>query len=166
MTISKHRDERKNGRKQEKRIKSKRFFAITKEMRYSEAYKCLSSNAVNILIEMHLKSDEPWDWASYEIITITHKEVKDKIKGRNQFYAARQELVEYGFFEEVNDGIPKDPKKKGLGHQKTKFRKDIKWQSISSVLKDEKDRAAHSEKMKKRFKDSGLEEPKDFLDEL
>ena len=162
MTESKCLDERRN-KKKRKLIKGA-FFPFTRDLRESEAYKCLSCRAVKILIESVPIGGgaEPWKWTSDEIFPIVYKPFQ-RYMGRKQFYAARKETVDYGFFEVVDSG--------GLGHKKTIFRKDVQWQSISSVLKEEKDKKAHSEKMKRRFKDSGLEKPKeekkrDFLDEL
>lgn len=141
--------------KGEKPLKGQWWFPLTGEIKESEAWKCLSCRAVRILVESVPIGGkvQPWDWTSDEVFTIVYKDFK-RYMGRNQFYEARKKLVEYGFFEEIDDGIPKDPKKKGLSQQKTKFRKDVKWRSISKVLKEEKDRKAHSEKMKKRFKDA------------
>lgn len=165
MTISKDRDKRK------KLIKGI-FFPFTRDLRESEAYKCLSCRAVKILIESVPIGGraEPWKWLTDEIFPIVYKPFK-RYMGRNQFYAARKEIVKYGFFEEIDDGMPKDPRKKGLKHQKTKFRKSIEWQSISKEMEDERKTKEHSEKMKKIWKDAGLDEPKeekerDFMDDL
>ena len=153
MMTSKYRD-----KKKQKLIKGT-FFAFTRELRESEAYKCLSCRAVKILIESVPIGGraEPWKWLSNEIFTIPYKNFK-RYMGKNQFYAARQEIVKCGFFEEIDDGMPKDPRKKGLKQQKTKFRKDIKWQSISKEMEDERKTKEHSEKMKKIYKDTGLDE--------
>jgi len=144
MAIPKYKDEHKS-KKSRKLIKGT-FFPFTRDLRESEAYKCLSCRAVKILIESVPIGGraEPWKWTSDEIFTIVYKNFK-RYMGRNQFYAARKELVDCGFFEVVDSG--------GLEQQKTKFRKDIRWQSISKVLKEEKDRAAQSERDKERFKD-------------
>lgn len=136
--------------KKAKKIEGK-FFAITREMRMSEAYKRLSANAVNILIEVSLKSKRPWDWTDDEILTITHKEVEDKIKGRRQFYEARGKVIEWGFLEPIKGEEQK------VDRKKTNFRKSVSWKSISIMLKDEKDRAAQSERDKKRWRETGLD---------
>jgi len=150
MTISKYRD-----KKKPKLIKGT-FFAFTRELRESEAYKCLSCRAVKILIESVPIGGraEPWKWISDEIFPIVYKPFK-RYMGRTQFYAARKETVDYGFFEVVDSG--------GLGHKKTKFRKDVKWQSISKEMEDERKTKEHSEKMKKIYKDAGYDDPFDEL---
>lgn len=121
------------------------FFPITRGMRLSEAWKCLSPRAVYLYTELMGKYKGDDD----EELSLTYGEVKGKM-GRKQFYIARKELVKNGFFDVTDPG--------GKCHKKTKFKVSISWKSISIILKEEKDREAQSKRAKTRNEEKGIDE--------
>lgn len=133
-----------------KRVKRKKingqFTPITRAMRLSEAWRALSCRAVWIWIEMmgKYKGDE------LEKFPFPYKKEFKKYMGKRQFYAARKEVVDLGFFDVDEED------KGGLKRRRTKFKVSVRWKSISIKMKEEKDRAAQSERDKKLFKDLGL----------
>ena len=110
----------------------------------SEAYKTLSPDGVFVLVEMEKKwVDAKYGGKSKDENRIICK--PSEYKGRITeylFYKGRAEVAELGFYDEIEKG--------GMGHKPSIFRKSAKWEGISQVMKEKKEKQTQSERDKAR----------------
>lgn len=128
-------------------------------MMNSEAYKALSPDGVWALNEMEKK----FIYAKYgrqkknknvNRLKLCYAEFNDRIT-EYLFYKGRREIVDFGFYEQVEQG--------GTGHKPSIFKKSVNWKSISLIIKDKKDREAQSQRDKKREQEQKEQERDSIL---